>query len=162
LYEEKKSYALLAIGPPDMTSADDIERLEREIGERIDAAVRADPRSQVAIAAALGLTAGALQKIQDGKSTTQFAKLAQLAAVLHKSPNELLGLDGRQREALTGALQGAFEGLGYDPPGAQELAAIVLKVICTHESDGRSPSPQEPSLVIAKFLAQQFVDSQRK
>ena len=61
------------------TMADDISRLEKEIGDRIDAAVKADPRSREAIAAALGITAGALQKIQEGKSTTQYAKFAQMA-----------------------------------------------------------------------------------
>ena len=46
-----------------MTTTEDISRLEKEIGARIDAAVKADPRSRDTIAAALGITAGALQKI---------------------------------------------------------------------------------------------------
>jgi transcriptional regulator with XRE-family HTH domain len=94
------------MGPSDRksaTMADDISRLEREIGARIDAAVKADPRSREAIAAALGITAGALQKIQEGKSTIQYAKFALLAEVLHRTPNELLGFGASSdRETLRG------------------------------------------------------------
>jgi hypothetical protein len=70
-----------------MTITSDTERLEKEIGDRIDAAVKADPRHCADIADLLGMSVGALDKIRQGKSTTQFAKLAQLAATLHRSPN---------------------------------------------------------------------------
>jgi transcriptional regulator with XRE-family HTH domain len=83
-----------------MTINDETKRLEKEIGDRIDAAVKADPRGREGIADLLGISAGALQKIQEGKSTTQYAKFAQLAAILRKSPNELLGLDDTAREVL--------------------------------------------------------------
>jgi transcriptional regulator with XRE-family HTH domain len=139
------------------------ERLEKEIGDRIDAAVKADPRQREEIAAALGMTPGALQKIQDGKSTTQFAKLAHLATVLRRSPNELLGLDDTgDRAVLRGAIEGACEGAGYPQKVAQALALVVLKVIDTPEAGDPSPNPLERAHAIAKFLTQQSVDLQRK
>lgn len=139
----------------------DIERLEKEIGDRIDAAVRADPRSQVDIAAALGISAGALQKIQEGKSTTQFAKLAQLAAVLCRTPNELLGF-AVDREVLRGAIEGACEGLGYPQLAAQGLASTVLTVIETPEVGDQSSNPLERARSIAKFLTQQSSELRRR
>jgi transcriptional regulator with XRE-family HTH domain len=65
-----------------MTATYDTERLEKEIGDRIDAAVKADSRSDADIAELLGISNGALDKIRQGKSTTQYAKLAQLAGIL--------------------------------------------------------------------------------
>jgi transcriptional regulator with XRE-family HTH domain len=144
-----------------MTITDNIELLEKAIGDRIDAVVKADPRSPMEIAAELGISAGALQKIQEGKSTTQFAKFAQLAAVLHRSPNELLGADDTSREVLRGAIEGAYEGLGYPHLEAQALAVIVIKVIDTPESGDPSPNPLERARSIAKFLTQQSADLQR-
>jgi len=140
----------------------DIERLEKEIGERIDAAVRADPRPQAEIATALGLSASALQKIQEGKSTTQYAKLAQMAEVLCRTPNELLGFAAVDREVLRGAIEGACEGLGYPQLAAQALALTVLKVIETPEVGDQSSNPLERARSIAKFLTQQSSELRRR
>ena len=143
-----------------MTINDETKRLEKAIGDRIDAAVKADPRTREQIANTLGMSAGALQKIQEGKSTTQFAKLAQLASVLHRSPNELLGFDdASNREVLRGAIEGAFEGVGYPNSAAQELAVIVLKVFDTPEVGDPSNKPLERARAIAKYLAQQWSTS---
>jgi transcriptional regulator with XRE-family HTH domain len=138
-----------------MTINDETKRLEKAIGDRVDAAVKADPRGREGIAAALGISAGALQKIQQGKSTTQYAKFAQLAAVLHRSPNELLGLDDAgNREVLRGAIEGACERIGYPQMTAQALAVTVLKVIDTPEVGVPSTNPLERARAIAKYLAQ--------
>jgi transcriptional regulator with XRE-family HTH domain len=146
-----------------MTVTNDTERLEKEIGGRIDAAVKGDPRTREEIANLLGISAGALQKIQEGKSTTQYAKFAQLAAALRRSPNELLGFDSSgDREVLRGAIVGACEGLGYPQLLAQALAVTVLKVIDTPESGDPSPNPLERARAIAKYLIQQSTDLQRR
>lgn len=137
----------------------DIERLEKEIGERIDAAVKADPRERDEIAAELGITESALQKIQEGKSTTQFAKLAQLADILCRTPNELLGFAAVDREILRGAIEGACEGFGHPQIEAQVLASTVLTVIETPEVGGQSSNPLERARSIAKFLTQQSSES---
>jgi transcriptional regulator with XRE-family HTH domain len=142
-----------------MTTTEDISRLEKEIGARIDAAVKADPRSRDTIAAALGITAGALQKIQEGKSTTQYAKFAQMATILHRTPNELLGFPATaDRDLLRGAIEGACEGFGYPRLAAQALAVIVLRVIETPEVGDQSTNPLERARSIAKFLTQQSAD----
>ncbi len=145
-----------------MATIHDIEHLERQIGERIDAAVKADPRSPGEIADDLGLTSGALKRIQDGKSTTQFAKLAQLSAVLRRTPNELLGVEDTARDALIGALEGVFEALSHDPIRVQELVGIVLKVTDTREFGDPSPPHRERARLIANFLTRQSVELQRK
>jgi transcriptional regulator with XRE-family HTH domain len=145
-----------------MTITSDTERLEQEIGDRIDAAVKDDPRPAADIADLLCMSAGALDKIRQGKSTTQFAKLAQLAEVLRRSPNELLGFEDFGRDVLRGALEGAFEGVGHDQMMAQALAVTVLKVIDTPEYGDPSPNPLERARAIAKYLAQQAVGLQRK
>jgi hypothetical protein len=75
-----------------------------------------------------------------------------MAGILHRSPNQLLGFDGVEREVLTGALEGAFEGLGHPYPLAQKLAAVVLEVIDTPESGDQSPNPRERARLIAKYL----------
>jgi DNA-binding Xre family transcriptional regulator len=150
--KEKISYIA-----PVMTFSDETRRLEREIGARIDAAVKADPRVLVKIGQ-IGISEAALDKIRQGKSTTQFAKLAQLAAALNRTPNELLGFNTGERDILTGALQGAFEGLGEDQMRAQALADIVLGVIGTHEAGDPSPNPRERARSIAKYLVQLSVD----
>ena len=147
---------------PCMATIHDIERLEKEIGERIAAAIKADPRSPEEIAAELDLTPGALKRIQDGKSTTQWAKLAQLAAVLRRTPNELLGVEDTARDALIGALEGVFEALSQDPVRVQELVGIVLKVIDTREFGDPCQPHRERARLIANFLTLQSVESQRK
>ena len=72
-----------------------------------------------------------------------------------------MGFDNGEREVLSGALEGAFEGLGYDLLQTQELVGIVLKVTDTRESGDRSQNPRERARSIAKYLTQQFADSQR-
>lgn len=145
-----------------MTLTDDTEILEKEIGARIDAAVKADSRGSEVIASLIGITDGALDKIRQGKSTTQYAKLAQLAATLRRSPNQLLGFDNNEREILRGALEGVFEGLGHDQMKAQARVVTVLEVLDTHEVGDPSPNPLERARAIAKYLTQQAVVSQQK
>jgi hypothetical protein len=104
-------------------STDETKRLEKEIGNRIDAAVKADPRNCADIARLIGIKLDSLNKIRAGKSTTQYAKLVRMAELLHLSPNQLLGFNNGEREVLTGALEGVFEGLGYPQDDAQEFVS---------------------------------------
>jgi transcriptional regulator with XRE-family HTH domain len=134
------------------TLTDETARLEKEIGGHIDAAVKADPRTGADIASLIGITLDALNRIRQGKSTVQYAKLVRMAEILHLSPNQLLGFDG-EREVIKGALEGVFEGLGY--PQLEGSVVIVLKVIDTHESGDRPHDPHERARLIAKFLIQQ-------
>jgi transcriptional regulator with XRE-family HTH domain len=141
-----------------MTKAtDETERLEKEIGGLIDAAIKADPQAPADIAALIGIDLDSLNKIRAGKSNKQYAKLARMAEILRRSPNHLLGFDNGEREVISGALEGAFEGLGHPQPEARELVAIVLKVIDTPEAGDRSQNPRERACLIAKFLIQEFV-----
>jgi transcriptional regulator with XRE-family HTH domain len=140
---------------------DQTRRLEREIGARIDAAVKADPRA-IGKIAGLGISGAALDKIRQGKSTTQFAKLAQLAGALGQSPNALLGFESGEREVLIGALEGTLEGLGQDRIQAQELVQIVLTVIDRNQADDPAATPRGSARSVARFLIRQAVELARK
>ena len=142
--------------------ADDEPTIQKQIGARIDAAVRADPRHFDVIASLIGIKPPALNKMRAGESNKMYAKLALLAKTLNRSPNYLLGFEDTEREALIGALEGAFEGLGHPLEQAQALAAHVLRVVDTPEPGDRSQDPRARARSIAKFLILQAIVPQRK
>jgi hypothetical protein len=142
-----------------MTKAtDETERLEREIGARIDAAVKAaDPRTPADIASLIGINLDSLNK--DSARKEQHP-LCQARANGGNPPPEPKP-SARIRQWRAGIDQrspgGAFEGLGHPSSEAQKLSGIVLKVIDTPEAGDRSQNPRERARLIAKFLTQEFV-----
>jgi transcriptional regulator with XRE-family HTH domain len=144
-----------------MTDEAALNRKAEEIGQRIRALMNRKNMDHKALGEALGITGNAVTKILGGSSTTQYAKLSNLADVLGVDPNEILGFaPGSSRELLLGALEGTMLGLQFPPVEAEEIALIVLRVLETPSSSHLSTaSPRHTGKVIAEFLIRQHVDS---
>lgn len=146
-----------------MTRDDDLRRKAADIGARIDALVKADPRGQAGVAAELEVEIEALKKVQAGKSNRQYAKLARVAAVLRTTPNHLLGFDGgTERELLRGAIEGAYTGLGFPAAEAREFAEVFLRLIDRCEADNLDPPSADRGRILADYLVREFVDLKRR
>ena len=117
--------------PKRMGNTQEFKALCAQIGDAIRKAREAKKLSPAEFAARLNLSVDAVDKIENGKSTAQYAKLAGLAKTLDTTPNDLLGVTVApvEHEAVRGLLEAAFVSLGRPLEQAVPLARAVLKVL---------------------------------
>jgi transcriptional regulator with XRE-family HTH domain len=142
-----------------LAEAEELEKLAREIGERIRILMEKRGLDPNTLASAAGLPPNAVLNIVTGKSTMPYAELSRLTVALAVEPNEILGfVPGRTRELLRGVLEGAFQALGHSAVEANDIALKALELLDRPSAESNS---EERGRNVAEYVIRQYLDSRK-
>lgn len=142
-----------------MTNPREFKQKCAEVGARIRAFREAIGLDSAGLARQLSLTPDAIRKAETGESgVAQYVKLAELARVLHVTPNAILGFqDQMERDAFKGLLEAAFVAHRMPLEQARPLAEVVLRVLDSPELHSSGIPPEDSARNLGLYVIRQFL-----
>lgn len=113
----------------------------KEVGQLIRDAREARGMTRADLGEKVGLDEESIKKIETGERVKQWLHVANFAAALGISPNEILGYPIASVTALTEALRPILSAFGANPEDAESIARILLEAV----SDVQSLPGDEPA-----------------